>query len=94
MNPLQKIVPKDTILIAMYGQGKTRGMTALLGIESATNQACACILSCNEFNSIYFWQYFVLSYDKLRNLAKGGNQPNLSGNIIKKFLILTPPLEL
>ncbi|MDE6848994.1 MAG: restriction endonuclease subunit S, partial [Ruminococcus sp.] len=72
-----KLVPKGTILIAMYGQGKTRGMTALLDIESSTNQACACILPCDKLNTIYLWQYFVLSYDKLRDLAKGGNQPNL-----------------
>ena len=39
-----KIVPKDTVLIAMYGQGKTRGMTGFLNIAAATNQACACLL--------------------------------------------------
>lgn len=89
-----KLVPKGTILIAMYGQGKTRGMTALLDIESSTNQACACILPCDKLNTIYLWQYFVLSYDKLRDLAKGGNQPNLNVNIIKKFPVLVPPITL
>ena len=38
-----KMVPIGTVLVAMYGQGKTRGMTAYLGIEASTNQACACI---------------------------------------------------
>lgn len=89
-----KLVPKGTILIAMYGQGKTRGMTALLDIESSTNQACACILPCDKLNQIYLWQYFILSYDKLRDLAKGGNQPNLNVNIIKKFPVLIPPLTM
>lgn len=89
-----KLVPKGTILIAMYGQGKTRGMTALLGVESSTNQACACILPCDKLNQIYLWKYLILSYDKLRNLAKGGNQPNLNGNIIKKFPVLVPPITL
>ncbi|MDE5771724.1 MAG: restriction endonuclease subunit S [Ruminococcus sp.] len=89
-----KLVPKGTILIAMYGQGKTRGMTALLGVEASTNQACACILPCDKLNQIYLWKYLILSYDKLRTLAKGGNQPNLNGNIIKKFPILVPPITL
>ena len=89
-----KIVPPNTILIAMYGQGKTRGMTAYLSIEASTNQACACILPSKNMNQLYLWQYFILSYEKLRSMAKGGNQPNLNGNIIKNFPVLLPPIEL
>ena len=88
-----KLVPPKTILIAMYGQGRTRGMTAYLNIEASTNQACACILPSNKINSIFLWKYFQLSYDKLRNMAKGGNQPNLNGNIIKNFPVLLPPIN-
>ena len=43
---------------------------------------------------MYLWKYFILSYDNLRNLAKGGNQPNLNGNIIKNYPVLFPPLDL
>lgn len=93
-NSSAKIVPTRTILIAMYGQGKTRGMTSFLGIEACTNQACACILPSNEINQTYLWQYFILSYDNLRGMAKGGNQPNLNCNIIKNYPVLCPPLEL
>ena len=89
-----KLVPSDTVLIAMYGQGKTRGMTGYLEIEATTNQACACILPTNKMNMIYLWKYFELSYDKLRELAKGGNQPNLNCTMIRDFKILVPPIEL
>jgi len=89
-----KLVPSDTVLVAMYGQGKTRGMTGYLEIEATTNQACACILPTNKMNMIYLWKYFELSYDKLRELAKGGNQPNLNCTMIKDFNILVPPIEL
>ena len=89
-----KMMPKETLLIAMYGQGKTRGMTAYLGIEASTNQACACILPSKEINQRYLWYYFILSYDKLRDLAKGGNQPNLNGNMIKSFPVLMPPIDM
>ena len=89
-----KMMPIGTLLIAMYGQGKTRGMTAYLGIEASTNQACACILPSEEINQKYLWYYFILSYDKLRDLAKGGNQPNLNGNMIKNFPVLMPPIEM
>lgn len=93
-NSSAKIVPAGTVLIAMYGQGKTRGMTAYLGIEACTNQACACILPSDKINQTFLWQFFVLSYDNLRNRAKGGNQPNLNGNIIKNYPVLYPPIEL
>ena len=36
----------------------------------------------------------ILSYDKLRGMAKGGNQPNLNIGIIKRFQVLVPPIEL
>lgn len=93
-NSSAKIVPAGTVLIAMYGQGKTRGMTAYLGIEACTNQACACILPSGKINQTFLWQFFVLSYDNLRDRAKGGNQPNLNGNIIKNYPVLYPPIEL
>lgn len=93
-NSAAKIVPAGTILIAMYGQGKTRGMTAYLDIEASTNQACACIIPMDSVNQVYLWQYFVFSYEKLRDMAKGGNQPNLNGDIIKNFPVLLPPLPL
>ena len=93
-NSSSKLVPADTILIAMYGQGKTRGMTGYLGVEACTNQACACILPSDSINQKFLWQYFVLSYDNLREMAKGGNQPNLNGNIIKNYPVLYPPMEL
>ncbi len=89
-----KLVPAGTVLIAMYGQGKTRGMTGYLGVEACTNQACACILPSDRINQKFLWQFFVLSYDNLRDMAKGGNQPNLNGNIIKNYPVLYPPMEL
>ena len=93
-NSSAKLVPAGTVLIAMYGQGKTRGMTAYLDIEASTNQACACILPSDKINSIFMWKYFQLSYDKLRGLAQGAGQPNLNGNMIKNFKVLVPPIEL
>ena len=61
-NSSAKLVPAGTVLIAMYGQGKTRGMTGYLGVEACTNQACACILPSNNINQKFLWQFFVLSY--------------------------------
>ena len=36
----------------------------------------------------------IMSYDRLRNLAQGGSQPNLNGNMIKGFTVLVPPKKM
>ncbi len=89
-----KVFPKDSILVAMYGQGATRGRTALLGTDCTTNQACAAILPNASYSSVYLWSLLMLSYERLRELGRGGNQPNLNLNIVKSFDVLLPPLDL
>ena len=89
-----KLVPPETILLAMYGQGRTRGMTAKLKIAATTNQACACILPGGKIDQDYLWHYLVLSYEKIRALAQGAGQPNLNGKMIRSFGVPLPPLAL
>lgn len=91
-NSSAKVFPVGTLLIAMYGQGQTRGRTGVLGIEAATNQACCAILpNPNEFESFYLQYWFRYMYQLLRAQTEshGGNQPNLSQTIIRE---LKPPL--
>ena len=89
-----KVYPIGTLVVAMYGQGKTRGQITELKIEAATNQACATISihyftkSFNQFVKIYFWKM----YDEIRSLARGGAQPNLNMEKIKSSVIMLPPL--
>ncbi len=52
-NSAAKMFPKGTILMALYGQGKTRGKVAMLGIEATTNQACAAILPTNGVDQTF-----------------------------------------
>ena len=84
----------DTILVAMYGQGKTRGMTALLKIPASTNQACAGLTVTNSNVQIeYLWQCLIGAYDAIRSEAAGSGQPNLSATLIGNFHIALPPIE-
>lgn len=87
------LIPQDSILIAMYGQGTTRGRTAKLGIQATTNQACAAVLPSDNYETDFLWTFLRLSYDTLRNLGRGGNQPNLNLSMIKDFKVYLPPLE-
>ena len=91
-----KIVPANTILLAMYGQGKTRGMTAFLQIEASTNQACACILPTDskELTQRFIWYFLIMNYENIRNLAVGCNQLNLNSNLVKNIQLPVPPISL
>ncbi len=89
-----RIYPVNTLIIALYGQGKTRGQISELLIPSAINQACAAINSINQnylLNS-YIKLVFQKQYEEIRTLAAGCAQPNLNVGKIKNTLIPIPPL--
>ena len=90
-----QIYPIGTLVIAMYGQGKTRGQITELMIDSATNQACAAIsiyLKDKALNQ-FIKKYFQKIYLEIRELASGGAQPNLNMQKVKDTMIALPPLE-
>ena len=89
-----KMLPVDTVMIAMYGVGKTRGESGILKIPAATNQACAAVLPAENYNTTYLHQFLQLQYKTLRGLGRGAQQTNLNLNIIKTFSIMFPPLSL
>lgn len=90
-----KIYPTGTLILAMYGQGKTRGQISELCIDATINQACASIRlflfdkTTNEYIKLFFEKHYV----ELRELAAGGAQPNLNLQKIKDTLIPLPPFS-
>lgn len=89
-----KVLPIGTVMVAMYGQGKTRGTSGILQIEAATNQACAAILPCERINSIFLHRFFVNEYERLRGMGRGAQQANLNLSMIKNYPIVDVPLPL
>lgn len=89
-NSAAKIFPAGTLLMAMYGQGITRGKVAILGIDAATNQACAAFFLKPGICTEYLYFYLQDKYENIRNLGHGANQKNLSADIIKSFTIAYP----
>lgn len=58
-NSSARLLPPGTLLIAMYGQSVTRGRVGILGIEAATNQACAAILPSEVLDTGFLYHVFV-----------------------------------
>lgn len=92
-NSSAKVFPPDTILMAMYGQGKTRGKVAKLGIESAINQACAAITLDKEMSTDFVFQNLAGRYDEIRKISNPGGQENLSAGLITNISFKHPDID-
>lgn len=91
-NSSAKIIPQGTLLMAMYGQGVTRGRVAILGIDAAINQACAAIFISNNITEYVFY-YLCFCYEKIRNLGHGANQQNLNIALVRSIPIKLPKIN-
>lgn len=88
------IYPAHTLIVAMYGQGKTRGQVSELLIDATVNQACAALgnIVVDKCLVSYTYYFFLFNYEMLRKKAEGTSQPNLNVGKIKETLIPLPPL--
>lgn len=94
-NSNAKFVPVNSIVIALAGQGKTRGKVARIKIELTTNQSLAALtFNNNTVSSDYVYHYMVTQYEKLRQISSGsGTRGGLNLKIISSFPIPLPPLS-
>ena len=88
-----KLFPKGTVLMAMYGQGKTRGQVALLAVEVATNQACAAILPRSDIDPYFVFLNLAGRYEEIRRISNAGGQENLSQDLIRGIAFSFPESE-
>ncbi len=87
-----RIYPVNTILVAMYGQGKTRGQSALLKIPASVTQNCGAIVVDKEkANPKYVWYYLMSIYEKIRGQDySGAGVPHLNLTIVKQIRVPLP----
>jgi len=86
------VLPPGSVLVAMIGQGKTRGQSAILEISATTNQNCFAILPNNTWEPYFLYYWFVANYRDLRNLSadRGGSQSALNGTLLNALEIPAP----
>lgn len=90
-NSSAKIIPKDSVIVAMYGA--TAGKSAINKIPLTTNQACCnLIIDNNKADYRFVYYYLVNSYEKLLSAAVGAAQQNLGSKQISAMTINLPPL--
>jgi|GEM_PF-640178 len=95
-NSNARYLPKDSVLIALNGQGKTRGTVALLRASNATcNQS---IVSINpndqsELLSDYLFYFLKSQYRQIRNITGDKDRAGLNMPLIRSIEIPLPPLD-
>lgn len=93
-NSSATMVPKNSTVIALAGQGKTRGLVARIKIELTTNQSLATLIPSKNLNNDYLYYYLTGQYLKLREVSSGdGSRGGLNKEILKKYQILVPSVK-
>lgn len=89
-----KLYAPGTILIAMYGDGRTITTMGIVDTPAATNQAC-CGIVANPHVCDRLYLFYALKHErhKLLNLVVAGAQRNLSVGTIRNFSLPIPSLE-
>ena len=89
-----RIVPKHSVVIALAGQGKTRGKVAITEIELCTNQSLCSIICTGCLNYKFLYYFLDGKYEELRAISNGnGTRGGLSLKILAPYKIPVPPLE-
>ncbi len=89
-NSSARVFPAGTVMVAMNGQGATRGKAGVLGIEAACNQSLAAVSGCSSDNQFLF-HVLDSSYERLRNLT-GDGRNGLNLTLLRQLRIFLPPL--
>lgn len=90
-----KLVPPNTVVIALAGQGKTRGTVAITRIELCTNQSLCSIVTNDTLNSDYLYHYLHSKYQDLRQISSGdGTRGGLNLKMIANYVVPVPPLAI
>ena len=90
------IVPADSVLVAITGQGKTRGKAAVLKIEATINQHLAYITPRTDLVSADFLRLiFHGAYPRLRAISddSGSTKGALTCADLKHFKVALPPVN-
>ncbi len=91
-NSSAKWIPKEALVIALAGQGKTKGLVAQIGIETTCNQSMAAIIPNNRINTRLLYWWLTKNYINIRNLGGGEARDGLNLEMLGSIPVPLPPL--
>lgn len=93
VNSSAKWIPSGALVMALAGQGKTKGMVAQLGIPATCNQSMAAIIPDNRLDSRYLIWWLTANYQNIRNLAGGDARDGLNLDMLGSIPCPLPPVD-
>lgn len=90
--PALKVQPVGALIVAMYGQGETKGRVGILKTPACLNQACCALISNGRILPEFAAYWFRAHKIGIVSLASGAGQPNLSQELIRQLRIPAPEL--
>lgn len=87
------VVPAGATLIAMIGQGATRGRAALLEMDSTINQNFAAVVPKEDVLPHFLFYQLDTLYEALRNWSQGSNQLALNCQLVAEFPVWVPDVQ-
>lgn len=92
-NSSAKWIPKGALVMALAGQGKTKGMVAQLGIDTTCNQSMAAIIPDRRLEPRYLYWWLTANYQNIRNLAGGEARDGLNLDLLGSIECPVPPAQ-
>ncbi|MBK6714997.1 MAG: restriction endonuclease subunit S [Burkholderiales bacterium] len=93
-NSSVRLLPAGTVLVAMIGEGKTRGQSALLKIPACINQNVAGVIPVPDLiDPRYLWYWFQRQYEVTRTHGNGSGPKALNCDRIRELEVVLPPLN-
>ncbi|GAA2909967.1 type I restriction enzyme S subunit [Microbacterium keratanolyticum] len=92
-NGATRWAPKGSVLVALAGQGKTKGMAARLEIDSTLNQSLAAIVPGPSIDYRFLQYWLTSNYGNIRGLAGGDLRDGLNLQHIGSIQVPRPPVE-
>lgn len=89
-----KMVPVHSVVIALAGQGKTRGKVAITEIPLCTNQSLCAIVPSKDIHYEYLYHNLKGRYLELRGMAGDVNgRGGLNLKIVQSIQVIVPPID-
>lgn len=88
-----KWIPKGSLVMALAGQGKTKGMVAYLEIDTTCNQSMAAIIPRKDIYSKYLMYWLEINYNNIRNLGGGDARDGINLEMIGTIKCPVPILK-
>ncbi|RZB16861.1 restriction endonuclease subunit S [Streptomyces sp. F001] len=88
--PALKLIPAGSLVVALYGQGATKGRVGILTMDACLNQACCALIPSGDISTEYAYYWFRAHKEGIVAQAVGAGQPNLSQELMRELRIPAP----